>query len=186
MLFAHPHIDTRDCIAHVLVARAGGDPVTEASKIKVSALSIAVLSLIVVAAGGCGGPTDSKPSAVPPLPQPGPVAEFPALSRPGAIYNQEGDLYTYANVGLLVSRYVLYDDDGFELQFVNASGFFAYIGGYSIINGIVTLNFAESNSAGPWTATGAFAGDEFKVMYSPVARLAGFVDGGYRKSSGAP
>ena len=51
------------------------------------------------------------------------------------------------------SRYVLYDDNSFELQFVSARfGFFKYTGRVSRTDSRVTFDWDGWSTAGPWGA----------------------------------
>ena len=45
----------------------------------------------------------------------------------------------------------------------------------------MTLNFADSNSAGPWLATAALSRDQMSVKYNTVMMLADFTDGVYAR-----
>ena len=68
------------------------------------------------------GPTDSGPAA--PF-----VPVFPALAKPGQVYAEPQGLY--ANSGSQsVSRFVLYDDGTFELQFARGSAPLTFKGRY--------------------------------------------------------
>jgi hypothetical protein len=147
---------------------------------------------VVALCSGCGEtilapPASRPPGQSPTAPPTTPAthgAGFPALEHPGGIYAEEGDVYAffYPNQGSLISRYVLYDDGSFELQFVSETfGFFAYKGTYIAAANQSALYFADSNSAGPWTATAQLSGDEMSVKYNDVMMMADFIDGVYKR-----
>jgi hypothetical protein len=83
------------------------------------------------------------------------------------------------------SRYVLYPDGTFSLQYLRAdSGFFAYGGTYSRVDAAIELDFEGSNLAGPWDAAGVLSGDSLTVDYNLEMNLADFEDGVYVRSAG--
>ena len=145
------------------------------------------LPIIAVAclAGGCIGCGSDSQIVGPPVQQPPPpsaVAAFPALTHSGAIYGEQGQLYAEfsASQSGLVSRYVVYDDGSFELQFISGTrGFTRYAGTYSGSGTSLTLDFAGSNTAGPWQGTASLSGDQMSVKYNVIMMLDDFIDGVY-------
>jgi hypothetical protein len=134
---------------------------------------------------GCG---EKQVAGPPPSPdpqspaQPTTVTGFPALTKPGTIYGEQGQLYAFfsPSQGRLVSRYVIYDDGSFELDFMSETrGFFSYAGTYTASGTGLALNFSDSDSAGPWTAMGSLSGDQMGVKYNGVMIGADFNDGTY-------
>jgi len=122
----------------------------------------------------------------PPAAQPSPVAHFPALAHPGTIYGEQDGLYAsfFPSQSSLISRYVVYDDGSFELQFISGTrGFFSYAGTYTKSGADLTLNFADGDSAGPWDGTATLSGDQMNVKYNSVMMLADFIEGVYKKTS---
>lgn len=77
------------------------------------------------------------------------------------------------------SRYVLYGDGSFKLQYVTPSGSFEYPGTYQLADPIVTLRFDGRSAAGPWLADGVLSGDSLIVRYNVVMQLSDFEDGVY-------
>jgi hypothetical protein len=75
-----------------------------------------------------------------------------------------------------VSRYVLYDNGSFELQF---SGGFEYRGTYKQSADTITFAWEGWSVMGPWGATGIMSGDTLDVRYNLVMQLSDFVDGIY-------
>ena len=112
--------------------------------------------------------------------------EFPALTRSGVVYVAAPELY--ASVGHdihLQSRYALYDDGTFELQFVGAGQSFQYLGRWTRADSLVTFDWDGWSLAGPWGATGALEGDRLVVKYNSVMMMSDFVDGAYVRSPAA-
>lgn len=79
-----------------------------------------------------------------------------------------------------LSRYVLYKDGRFELQYSTDSwGDFAYTGRYSRTGSVITFNFDAWSAAGPWEATGTIDGIRLVVEYNVVMGLSDFENGVY-------
>ena len=104
---------------------------------------VAVLLMVAAACGGSGatspsGTTQPSVATVPPRPT------FPPLSGPSrtlvfdhALANRVAD-YT------IHSRFVLYDNGGFVLQFPTVAGD-GYRGGYTEVNGAITFEWEGWN-----------------------------------------
>jgi Tol biopolymer transport system component len=108
-------------------------------------------------------------AVTPPVSPPG---DFPPLSRPATIYNR---LALHSSGHL--SRYVLYQDSTFGLQYVGPpSGFFEYPGRYSRTDSVITFNF---NFNGGGKATGTVRCDFLIVEYDIIMLLSDFEDGVY-------
>ena len=153
--------------------------------------SIIAAACLAVGCIGCGGGDGIvAPSAIPmpqsPTRSQAPTSNltgYPALTRPGAVYTQQSE-ETAAEVayhGTLTSRYVIYDDGSFDLQYVSGNfGFFSYAGTHTESGMVVTLNFRDGNAAtGPWVATGTLSGNQMNVKYNLSAGLADFEDAVY-------
>ena len=128
----------------------------------------------------------SRPPPTPPAPPPRPEAAlaFPALSRPGEIYVESGEIYSI-NIpfhgGRPVSRFVLYDDGVFALQFSSyRQGFFQYYGKFTRANSRVTFSFDANN--GSWQAMGTQRGDTLVVAYNTTMQWDDFNDGTYTRA----
>src|SRR5215216_1580760 len=92
---------------------------------------VAVVALAAVAlSSACSDATLPSPrSTVPSVTPPAEMPAFPALARPGVAYVGASDLYAVLGFGRqLESRYVLFDDGTFELQFIGVAESFAYKG----------------------------------------------------------
>jgi Tol biopolymer transport system component len=80
------------------------------------------------------------------------------------------------------SRYLFYEPDQFELQYVTEqSGSFAYLGRYARADSVITFRF-DAN-AGAWGATGTLRGDSLFVAYNLDMQLSDFVDGVYVRTA---
>jgi dipeptidyl aminopeptidase/acylaminoacyl peptidase len=100
---------------------------------------------------------------------------FAPVAGPATVYNREGQ-----NSSGHRSRYILYADNSFSLQYVTSNWLHLYYAGsYSPLGPGVSFNFYDSNTAGPWTATGNFDGSRLSVTYNIVMSLADFEDGVY-------
>jgi hypothetical protein len=143
------------------------------------------LGALLVALAGCkDSPLPLEPSVAPRSEPSGPKtpSDFPPPSRPADIYNRTSPASIPGN-----SRYVLYEDGTFSLQYVRPDwGFFAYSGRYSRTDSSITFQFDDGNSAGPWLADGTVAGNSLTVEYNLVMGLADFEDGVFiRPTSGS-
>jgi hypothetical protein len=113
-----------------------------------------------------------------------PPGEFPPVARPATIYNRQTP---HSHPSGALSRYVLYEDGAFGLQYGNPMwGFHEYPGRYSRADSVITFNFDGWNSAGPWQADGVVHGDSLFVRYNDVMLWSDFEDGVYVRSSGTP
>jgi hypothetical protein len=74
------------------------------------------------------------------------------------------------------SRFVLYDNGGFVLQFVGRG---EYRGGYTEANGVITFEWEGWSAAGPWGATGLLSDDRLSVRYNIIMGLTDFEDAVY-------
>jgi hypothetical protein len=137
------------------------------------------LALVSCADPRLPGPTEPQSQPVTPR-----TPEFPALSRPGTIYLAAPGLY--ASIRDLSSRYVLYEDNTFALQFVGPGESFDYRGRYTRADSVVTFDWDGWSSAGPWGATGTLRGDQLVVQYNLVMQMTDFIDGTYVRSPGTP
>ena len=144
------------------------------------------LGALLVLSAGCTERTQfitAPPPQSPSVPDPAPIAPappFPALTHSGQIYRASDslyDLYATYHQSHLASRFVLYEDGKFDLQFSSARfGFFEYHGFYADVGSGFDFTFdAESR----WSASGTLRGDQLTVTYNLIASLSDFVDGDY-------
>ena len=147
------------------------------------------LTIIAILSAGCSGsprhfptaPTASTTAAPAPAPafQPNVAPPFPAVSKPARIYVAEKESsYVGYHGGALQSRYVLYDDRAFALQYTSARfGHFEYRGTYAESNGEVVFHWEGSGSAGSWGATGVLTEASLTVSYNFIRQISDFEDG---------
>jgi hypothetical protein len=75
------------------------------------------------------------------------------------------------------SRFVLYDDGGFALQY--GGNIPDYRGGYKTTNGAIVFEWEGSSTAGSWGATGTLKGSVLTVQYNLIMQLSDFEDAVY-------
>lgn len=120
-------------------------------------------------------------STLPPTSNPAPGAvPFPAVSRPARIYVAVSSPSYPMHGSPLASRFVLYDDGTFGLQYSSANyPFFEYRGTYKEANALITFEWEGWSTAGPWGATGSVTDDSLTVRYNVIMQLSDFEDGVY-------
>jgi hypothetical protein len=131
---------------------------------------------LLLSLAACGNGTDpfTPSSGSPPEP---PVFEFPPVSGPAQVYDREIPHDFPAGA---VSRFVLHEDDTFELQYVTRRwGFFAYPGTYARSDSEITFYFDGRSLAGPWQAIALLerAGTRLTVEFNIVMVLSDFEPG---------
>ena len=144
---------------------------------------------IAVLFAGCSdservSPTAPTPSTVAVAPTPAPPIEpgvpppFPPVSRPARVYvAAQFPTYEYHR-GPLASRYVLYDDGAFGLQYASPRfGTFEYRGMYTESNGHLDFQWEGSSLAGPWGATAVITEESLTVSYNVIMQMTDFEDG---------
>ncbi len=83
----------------------------------------------------------------------------------------------------LASRFILYGDGTFALQFSSQNyPSFQYLGRYVAEDSMHSLTFNADNCK--WTATATLRSDSLTVRYNTAASMDDFVDGVYVRSSG--
>jgi hypothetical protein len=116
----------------------------------------------------------------PPLATPPPAAVFPPLTGASRTFTFERELSYHVRDYTKQSRFVLYDDGAFVLQYVGLS--IEYRGGYTSTNGVIDFKWEGSSSAGSWGATGTLAGDSLTVQYNQIMELSDFENAVYTVS----
>jgi hypothetical protein len=82
----------------------------------------------------------------------------------------------------LASRYVLYDDGTFALQYSSANfPFFEYLGLYEVDNGKITFSWEGWSVAGPWGAWGTLTDETLDVEYNLIMQMSDFENGRYTR-----
>ena len=143
-----------------------------------------VVLLVLFAACGSSGPTSptgtNPPSALPPPtpPTPPPATVFPPLSGPSRTFLFDRELSYRVSDYTKKSRFVLYDNGAFVLQYPSL-GEGGYRGGYEDANGVIRFEWEGWSVAGPWGATGTLKGDSLTVQYNQIMQLTDFEDAVY-------
>jgi hypothetical protein len=153
------------------------------TRVRVRVLPWSLIVTVCLGLAGCQeSPLEPPPHArgEPPPGPPPPIPGFPPVASPAGIYDRISASFIPGG-----SRYVLYDDTRFSLQYVRPDwGFFEYPGKYSRSGSLLTFDFDASNLAGAWLADGIVSGDSLIVKYNIVMQLADFEDGLYVRKSG--
>ncbi len=141
----------------------------------------AVAALLVFSAAcGSSAPTSvtSQPPAVPST-TPAPPTTFPALTGPARTFVFDRQLSYPVSHYTSESRFVLYDNGAFVLQYPSLGG--GYRGGYTEANGVITFAWEGWSVAGSWGATGTIRGDTLTVQYNLIMQLTDFEDAVYAR-----
>ena len=141
---------------------------------------VTLVSVVVLSIGCNYADQPTAPSPVPPPPPsiaPAPTPNIPPASGPAITY-LFGERLSYAVRGYTsTSKYVLYENGRFSLQYESAIG--EYAGTYQQENGVIVFHFAGDSR---WDATAAFRGDSLEVRYNLIMTLSDFEDAVYRRS----
>ena len=148
--------------------------------------AVVVLVVLLAACGKSGptSPTGTSPSSElpPPLPRP-PQINFPPLSGPSRTFIFDLELSYPVRDFTRTSRFVLYDNGAFELQYLPSQyGPGLYRGAYQNADGVIRFLFEfQGRSVGsPFDdATGTLKGDSLTVQYPWSMRMADFEDAVY-------
>jgi hypothetical protein len=145
----------------------------------------AVLVTLLVLSTGCGGSTTPTSPFVPVEPVPAPLPNFPPLSGPSRIFTFSRGLDEPVQQYTKQSRFVLYDNGAFVLQYLNnpicnCDG--TYRGVYKDANGAITFEWEGWSVAGPWGATATLEGDSLTVRYNVIMMLSDFEDAVYLRT----
>jgi hypothetical protein len=141
-----------------------------------------VILLVLFAACGSSGPTSptgTNPPLARPSPTPPPPTNFPPLSGPSRTFVFDRELSYRVSDYTRNSRFVLYDNGAFVLQY-SSLGEGGYRGGYKEANGVVIFEWEGWSVAGPWGATGTLNGDSLTVRYNEIMQHTDFEDAVYR------
>jgi hypothetical protein len=135
-----------------------------------------VAVLVLSSACGASGPTSPTGRSEPPAlsaPTPSP------LSGSARIFTFEHGLSSGASDYTKKSRFVLYDNGAFALQYPICICGGEYLGRYTVANGVITFEWDGWSAAGSWGATGTLQGDTLTVQYNQIMQLTDFEDAVY-------
>ena len=147
-------------------------------------ITAAALAISMLAA--CNSSTEPVVAPVYQTPLPPAVSSpvFPTPTRSGRVFAATpglDEVYTKFHGASLSSRYVLYDDSTFALEFASVRfGVFAYAGRFTRVDSRITFQWEGWSTAGPWGAEGTLRGDSLSVKYNLVMQMTDFIDGTYR------
>ena len=131
---------------------------------------------------GCGSsvptsPTDVHQTTPAPSATPPPTTNFPPLSGASRTFVYGGTPSDPVGNDTKASRFVLYDNGAFVLQYVALGS--QYRGKYTEANGVISFEWEGWSVAGPWGATGTLNGDSLAVHYNSVMQWTDFQDAVY-------
>ena len=138
-----------------------------------TAISRGTLVGLVLFSIACGRSTPAAPTAS----SQGPARHFPALSGLSRTFTFDHELTYRLSDYTKQSRFVLYDNGAFALQYVSLG--IEYRGGYTESNGLITFQWEGWSTAGPWGATGTLKDGSLTVQYNLIMQLSDFEDAGY-------
>jgi hypothetical protein len=103
------------------------------------------------------------------------------VSRPARIYLFASGVSSRVGEWTSNSRYVVYDDGTFALQYLQSRGSLEYRGTYSEANALITFRWeGNQNVPVPWRpATGALSDDSLTVRYDATMNLDDFENAVY-------
>jgi hypothetical protein len=147
---------------------------------RVAGVLSGVLAVLLAACGSSGptSPTGTNQATARSAPAPPPVTNFPPLSGPSRIFVFDRALSNRVSAYTETSRFVLYDNGAFVLQYPNL-GEGGYRGGYTGANGVIAFEWEGWSAAGAWGATGALNGDRLRVQYNLIMQMTDFEDADY-------
>jgi len=148
-----------------------------------SAVRRGMVVVLLMLSAGCGStgpvsPTETRQPAALPPPAPPPAKTFPSLSGPSRTFLFRGELSYRVRDYTKQSRFVLYDNGAFVLEYPSL-GAGGYRGGYIEANGVISFEWEGSSGAGSWGATGTLKGDSLNLQYNLVMQMTDFEDAEY-------
>ena len=114
-----------------------------------------------------------------PAPAPQPPTNFPPLSGPSRTFNFDHGLFDFVRDYTSNSRFVLYDNGAFALQYFSLVEGDGYRGRYTETNGVIDFDWEGWSNAGPWDAIGTLTGDSLTVQYNIIMQMTDFENAVY-------
>ena len=149
-----------------------------------SAVRRGIVVTLLMLSAGCGStgpvsPTETRQPAGFPPPAPPVAKSFPSLSGPSRTFLFRSELSYRVRDYTKQSRFVLYDNGAFVLEYPSARG---YRGGYIEANGVLSFEWEGFSDAGPRGATGTLNGDSLTIQYNLVMQMTDFEDAEYART----
>jgi hypothetical protein len=140
-------------------------------------LRFAALAAALILSVGCRTPTSPSLVTAAPLPP----ATFPDVVKPARIFVFSASPGYPVSGYTSESRYVLYDDGAFALQYLRSLGSPLYPGTYKEADGKITFTFDGGGWSDPGQADarGVLEGDSLTVSYNSRMQFSDFEDGVY-------
>jgi len=107
---------------------------------------------------------------------------FPPASGTARVFNFLSQSSYQVSGYTTRSRYVLYDNGAFGLQYSDNGGF-EYRGRYTEVNSVITFEWEGWSTAGSWGATATLRGDTLTVAYNIIMMMTDFEDAVYLRKS---
>jgi hypothetical protein len=142
--------------------------------------AVAALLLLSTACGDSGPVTPTPADQPPPAPQPAPAppppprTNFPPLTGPSRTFVFERPLSYGVSHYTASSRFVLYDNGAFVLQYPSIGA--EYRGAYTDTDGVLILDWERGSTGG---ATARLTGESLAVQYGEVMTHSDFEDAQY-------
>ena len=136
---------------------------------------VAAFALLAACDAPISTPTTPSAQTVTPATLPGPSSQQVQGAR---VYVYASSPYQAAAY-TRASRFVLYENGTFALQYWSGSQTPEYRGTYTESNGRVSFSWEGWSVAGPWGATGVLTSDSLDVTYNIIMSLSDFEDASY-------
>jgi hypothetical protein len=132
---------------------------------------------------GCGGqntpaaPTSQYVVPEPPTNPPATACVFSPVTRPARVFAYLESPLPKVSAYTLCSRYVLYEDGTFELEFAGRA---LYRGTYVLTANTADFTWDAWSVAGTWTSSATLRSDRLTVKYGLIMQLDDFEDAIYQ------
>ena len=153
-------------------------------RVRRAAISGGTVLGVILLSMACGRSAPTAPTASsrgaapagPSTPAPSP-SNFPPLSGQSRTFAYNHELTYHLTDYTKQSRFVLYDNGAFVLQYVSLGG--EYRGGYTESNGVITFQWEGWSIAGPGVRSGTLKDGSLTVQYNLIMQLSDFEDAVY-------
>ncbi len=145
-----------------------------------SVVRAGLLAFLVVSVSCSDSTLPTAPGPLPAAavaPSPTPPTEGPTDSSEARVFEFVSSPYSSVQPYTTVSRYLLYRDGTFVLEYLHVQ----YRGTYTEAAGRITFEWEGWSVAGPWGATGVLTDDSLSVSYNIIMMLSDFEDALYKR-----